>query len=108
MADHFIYSPDPDLRHPFPQIPGDKPHKVLHIFRLSTETLPQLGALGCHAYRTGIQIAHTHHNTADGDQRPCSEAIFLCSQKRRHSDVAPSQQLTVCFNNHPVTEVVHQ
>ena len=76
-AHQFIYGTHAQCCHVFPQLLCDKFHKVFHIFRLTAEVFPQLRVLGSHAYRTGIQITYSHHDTTHGYQWSGSETELL-------------------------------
>ena len=108
-TDHFIHGAEPQLRHQFPHLLGDKPEKVLHELRLAVEFLTQLFVLSRHTYRTGIQVADPHHDTAADDQGGRGETEFLGAQQGRDHHVAPGFQLAVGLHDDTIAQLVlHQ
>ena len=102
----FIYSVDSQLRHVFPHFLCHKPHEVDDIFRLAAETFPQFRILCGNAYRTGIQIADTHHHAAHCYQRSRCEAVFFCTQHCGNDHVTSAHHFSVCLNDNLRTQIV--
>ena len=64
--------------------------------------------MGGNAHRACVQIADPHHHTAKRHQGSRSKTEFLCAQKGCYGHVTAAHELTVCFNDHPITESVAQ
>ena len=93
--------------HVFSQFLSNKLHEVFNVFRFSAEAFAKLRILCCHTYRTGIQVADTHHDTAHGYKRCCRKAKFLRTKKCCDRNVTAAHQLTICLNTDTVTQSVH-
>src|SRR5207237_9141843 len=64
VPDHFVDRAKTKLRHMLAHLLRDKSHKVDHVRRIAGELFSEFGILRCHAIRTGIEVAATHHDTA--------------------------------------------
>ena len=52
--------------------------KEIHdVFRLARKLLAQQRILGRDAHRACVEMAFTHHDAAEGDERSGSEAVFF-------------------------------
>src|SRR5699024_7143060 len=90
----------------FPQFFRDKTHEVHYIFRFSCEAFPKFRVLCRHTYRTGIQIADTHHDTSHGHKRSCSESKPFRSEQSRDGNVSSAHELSVRLNADTLTQAV--
>ena len=76
-ADHVFELAEAELRHDLAQVLRDEAHEVHRVLGLAGELLAQPRILRGHARRAGVEMAHAHHDAADGDQRRGGEAEFL-------------------------------
>ena len=105
-AYQLIHSAHTETGHVFPQILGNEFHKVHDVFRLAAESFAELRILGRHAYRTGIQVADTHHHAAHGYQRSCGKTELLCAQHGRNRHILAGHQFSVCLDADAPSEAV--
>ena len=85
---------------------GDELEEGHDVLGLAGEPLAQLGVLGGHAHRAGVQVAHAHHDAALDHQRGGGEAELLGAEQRRDDDVAAGLHLPVGLDDHAVAQVV--
>ena len=105
-AHQLIYPAHTQLRHILPQLLGDEPHKVLHIFGLSRKASAKFRVLGCHAHRAGVQIADAHHQTSQGHKRRSGKAKLLRSENRSDGHIPSAHQLPVRLDADFVSKTV--
>ena len=105
-SDHFSNGAEPELSHEFADFLRDELHEVHRVRRVAGEVLAQLGGLGGHADRAGVQMADTHHDAAERDERCGGETEFLGAEHRRDNDVATGLQLSVRFDRDARAEIV--
>ncbi len=102
LADHLVDGPEAQLGHHLPDFLGDEYEEVLDELRFAGEPLPQHRVLGGHTDRTGVQVAHPHHDAARHHQRRRREAEFLGAEQRGDHHVAARLELAVDLNDDPV------
>ena len=107
VSNHLVYGAESKFCHVFTQFLCDEPHEVFHVFRFAAETFSQLRILCCHADRTGIQVADTHHHTSHCNQRCGCETEFFCSKQCGDRYVTSAHQFSVCLNADFVSKSVH-
>ena len=107
-SDHFIQCTNTKFCHIFTQFLSNKTHEVYNIFRFSTETFSKFRILCCNTYRTGIQVADSHHNTSHGYKRSSSKTEFFCTEKGSDGNITAAHKLTVRFDYNAVTKSVHK
>ena len=105
---HLVDGTEAQHRHVFTHLLSDKVHVVDNVFRLAAEVFAQRRVLSSNAHGAGIQIAHTHHHAANGNQGCGGKAIFLSAQQRSDDNVTTSEQLAVGFQSDAVTQVVQK
>ena len=105
-SNQFVHRADAHQRHALPQFLRHKTHEIDYVFRFSGKALPEFRILRCHSHRAGIQIAHTHHAAAEGNQRRRGKAKFFGTQHTGHSHIAPGHQLAVSLNDDLLTKAV--
>ena len=77
------------------------------MFRLAGELLPQFRILCGDAHRARVQVALSHHDAANRNQRSRAEAVFLRPQQRCYRDVSTGLQLTIRLQSHSAAQVIH-
>ena len=108
-AHQLVYGAHTQLRHMLPQLLGDEAHKVHHIFGPARKALAQLGILGGHTHRAGVQVADPHHDASHGDQRRSGKAELLRAQHTGDGHIPAGHQLAVRLHHHTGAEpVLHQ
>ena len=75
---------------------------------LARELLAQLGVLGGHPHRAGVEVAHPHHHTAHHHQRRGGEAELLGPQQRSDHHVAAGLELAVDLHHDAVAQIVEE
>ena len=85
-----------------------KVHVVDNVFRLAAEVFAQRRVLSSNAHGAGIQIAHTHHHAANGNQGRGGKAVLLCTQQGGDDNVTTGEQLAISFQCYAVTQVVQE
>ena len=107
MSNHFINSTNAKTCHVFSHFLSNKSHKVLYVFRFTTETFTKLWILCCHTDRTCIQITYTHHHTAHSYKRSGGKSKFLCSEKSCDHYITSTHKLSICLDSYTVSQSVH-
>ena len=105
---HLVDGAEAQHRHVFTHLLSDEVHIVDNVFRLATEVFAQRRVLSSNAHGAGIQIAHTHHHAANGNQRCGGKAIFLSAQQCSNNNVTTGEQLAISFQCYAVTQVVQE
>ena len=101
VADHFIDRAETELRHQLADFLRDETHEVHDVLRLAGEFLAQPRILRGHTRGAGVEMAHAHHDAADGDQRRGREAELLGAEQRGDRHVATRLQLAVGLDHDP-------
>ena len=100
---HLVDGAEAQHRHVFTHLLSDEVHIVDNVFRLATEVFAQSRVLSGDTHGTGVQIAHTHHNAANGNQRSGGEAVLLGAKEGGDDHVATGEQLAIGFQSNAVT-----
>src|SRR5690606_27394511 len=94
-TDHFLNCTEAKLSHNFTQLLCNKPHIVNHMIRVASKVFAKLWILCCNTYRTGIQLAHTHHDAAHYDKWCCCKPKLLSSKQCCNCNISAIHHLTV-------------
>ena len=76
------------------------------IDTLEDALFAQFRILGCNPDWTSIQVAFSHHYTADRNQRHSRETILFCAKKSGYCYVPSSFKLTISLQSHTSTQMV--
>ena len=108
-AHRLVEAAEPQLGQQLPHLGGDVFEEVHHELGPAGELGPQLGVLGGHPHRAGVEVAHPHHHAAHDHQRGGGEAELLGPQQGGHHHVPAGLELAVDLDGDPVPQVVeHQ
>ena len=58
------------------------------MLRFTFEFFPKFRVLSRNSDRAGIEMAFTHHDAAEGNQRCGRKAVFLRAEQGRDGDIA--------------------
>mmetsp|Transcript_20988 Transcript_20988/g.37386 ORF Transcript_20988/g.37386 Transcript_20988/m.37386 type:complete len:604 (+) Transcript_20988:2950-4761(+) len=105
-ADEVVHPPDAQARHDLAGLLGNHEEEVDDVFGSSREHLAQLRVLGADSDRTSVEVAFTHHDAAERDQRRSGEAELFGAEHRALDDVEASLELAVGLYNDTVSESV--
>ena len=105
-ADHFIDGAEAELRHVIAHFLGDEAEIIDHVLWLAGELGAQTRILRGDANRTGIKVAHPHHDAAQRHQRRGREAVFLGAQQRGDDHVAAGLELAVGLHDDAIAQLV--
>ena len=107
-ADHFIEVAETEFGHEFAHLGGDEAHEVDHVVGIAGEFFAQLGVLGGHSDRAGVEVAGAHHNATHDDQRRRGEAEFLGAEERADDHITAGFELPVDLDDNTAAEIVEQ
>mmetsp|Transcript_139265 Transcript_139265/g.353105 ORF Transcript_139265/g.353105 Transcript_139265/m.353105 type:complete len:204 (+) Transcript_139265:2959-3570(+) len=99
-------APTSQRGHDLTHILSNHEEVVDEVLRLASELLPQLRVLRCNTHGACVQVALTHHDATQSDERCCGHCNLLCSQQSGHDDIAPSSDLAVRLDCHSVPQSV--
>jgi hypothetical protein len=85
---------------------GDEPHEVDGVGGISGIGGAKIGVLGGDASGTGVEMADTHHDTAEGDEGGGGETEFFGTEEGGDRDVSSGFELSVGFDDDAATEVI--
>src|SRR5947207_11197779 len=109
MTDHFIEGAETQLRHDFANFLGDEAHEIDDVVGVAGKLLAQAWVLGGHSYRTGIEMAYSHHDTAERYQRRRGKAKLLSAQQSTNHHIAAGFELAIHLNDNAAAQIVeHQ
>mmetsp|Transcript_100539 Transcript_100539/g.288012 ORF Transcript_100539/g.288012 Transcript_100539/m.288012 type:complete len:1151 (+) Transcript_100539:506-3958(+) len=106
LAHHLLKRAVAELGHVLAHLLRQQPEKVHHMLRLPRELGTEEGVLRGHADRAGVEVALSHHDTAEGDQRGGGERHLLRAEQGGDHHVAPVLDLSVRLQAHARAEVV--
>ena len=95
LPDHLIERAIAHRRHQLAHLFGDEEEIIDDVLGLADETLAQHRILGGDADRTGVEVAHAHHDAARRDQGRGGEAELVSAEQRADDDVAPGAHAAV-------------
>src|SRR4028119_1111122 len=98
-TDHFIECAETEFCHEFADFLSDELHEVHGMFRIAGEVLAQLRVLRGDANGASVEVAHTHHDAAEGDQWCGGKPELLGTKQCANYHVAPRLHLTIGFND---------
>mmetsp|Transcript_12263 Transcript_12263/g.17990 ORF Transcript_12263/g.17990 Transcript_12263/m.17990 type:complete len:210 (+) Transcript_12263:1000-1629(+) len=82
-------------------------HKIIDdMLRLPCELAPELFILSCDTNWASIQMAFTHHDTTNRNQRSCSKSEFFSSKQACNDNISSSFKLTVCLKLDAISKTI--
>ena len=108
LADGLGQGAEPELGQQLAHLLGDVLEEGDHELGLAAEALAQLGVLGGHADRAGVEVADPHHHAARHHQRGGGEAELLGAEQGGDHHVAAGLQLAVDLHHDAVAQPVEQ
>ena len=108
MTHHLVNGAEAQTCHVLAQVLRHEGHEVDHVFGPPCEAAAQALVLRANAYRAGVLVTVTLHETAQGDERHGGEAELLCAKQCGDSHVAPVHELSIGFEHHARAEAVHE
>jgi hypothetical protein len=76
-ADHLVHGAEAERGHLLAQVAREEAEEALDVLGRAAEALAQLGVLGRHADRAGVEVALAHHDAAERHEQDRAEAELL-------------------------------
>ncbi len=109
LPDHLVEGVIAELGHHLAHLFGDEEEVVDDVLGLADEALAQHRVLRRDADRTGVEVAHAHHDATGRDQRRGGEAEFVRAEHRADHDIAARAQAAVDLHGDAAAQPVgHQ
>ena len=108
VTDHLGHRAEAEGGHQLAHLFGDELEERLDELRLAGEALAQLGVLGGHTDRAGVEVADAHHDAARHDERGGGEAELLGAEQGGDDDVTTRLQLAIGLHDDAVAQPVEQ
>ena len=106
LPHHLVHGAKAEFGHDLAQVLCQEREQVDDVLRLAGKQRPQLGVLGGHAHRTGVQVALAHHDATLGDQGGGRHSEFFGSQQNGDRNVAPGFDLPVGLHGDAAAQIV--
>jgi len=105
-ADQVLEFCNTHRRHKFAHFFSNKEEVVHYVLRLAGKAFTQFRVLCSNAYRAGVKVTLTHHDTTLNHQRCCRKAKLVCTQQGADHHVTASFHLAVNLQHYTATQLI--
>ena len=108
VADHLVDGAVTKFSHQLAHLLRDEVHEVDYMRRITVELRAQLRILRGHADGTSVQVANTHHDATQANQRCGRKTKLLSAEQCRYHDIPAGLELAVRLDRDAAAQVVEQ